>query len=355
MTLFNRPHFTEYVMARMVTIAVVLFTLFTLAAVLLGKDTQLTILAIVSVGITFILFLFAIYRGASRMQKELKRIDTYLSDLEEEERQGGYQAHFFTREFNDINKHLLKVLKKAKKREEVKRRYTAKLKLHNRQRADMISAIAHEFRNPIASIMGYSQTLREDPDIPLPLQQKFLEKIYHNGDKIEALLGRLILWNKFESGDATLHKSYFDLYTATEEVKQILKEKYKNREIHLFGSSCMVEADRTLIDVVLKNLIENALKYSKEDVEVSVGSDGTVSVKDYGVGISEKDQGKVTRKFYRSGTHSWNNSMGLGLSIVKTILRMHNSDLKIESQVHEGSTFSFTLPIADKPQSTKSQ
>jgi len=203
-----------------------------------------------------------------------------------------YRARFFSKEFEELNKNLIKALKKAKKREEIKQRYNAKLKLKNRQRADMISAIAHEFRNPVASIMGYSQTLKEDPDIPPALQKKFLDKIYNNGNKIEALLGRLILWNKFESGETTLHKSDFDMYALAQEV----------------------------------------------------GTDCGITVRDHGIGISASDMEKVTKKFYRSGTHTWDNSMGLGLSIVKTILKLHNSALEIKSKLHEGSDFSFKLP-----------
>ena len=96
------------------------------------------------------------------------------------------------------------------------------------------------------------------------------------------------------------------------------------------------------MEVVLKNLIENALKYSKDEVLVEI-EENSISVSDKGVGISDKDIDKVTKKFYRSGTHNWDNSMGLGLSIVKTILALHKSKLDIQSKVDEGSTFSFTI------------
>jgi len=71
--------------------------------------------------------------------------------------------------------------------------------------------------------------------------------------------------------------------------------------------------------------------------------DGLVSIIDKGVGIKEKDLGKVSKKFYRSGTHNWDNSMGLGLSIVKTILSLHDSKLQIQSKEDEGSVFSFKI------------
>lgn len=328
-------------MARLVTIAILLFIVFSIFLILVTPDKQDGITPIFLIALAFSIFIFFIYRGAARMQKELNTINKYLENLEEID-QIDYKARFFTQEFEEINQNLIQALKKAKKREDIKQRYNAKLKLKNQQRADMISAIAHEFRNPIASIMGYSQTLQDDPDIPKPLQEKFLSKIYNNGNKIEALLSRLILWNKFESGEATLHKSSFDIYTLTQEIKLALEEQYKNREILIKGESHVVEADRTLMEVVLKNLIENALKYSKDEVLVEI-EENRISVSDKGVGISDKDIDKVTKKFYRSGTHNWDNSMGLGLSIVKTILSLHKSKLDIQSKVDEGSVFSFKI------------
>lgn len=339
---FKHPHFIEYIMARFVTITVVIFIFFSIFLFLLPKDFNLVLWAILLLAVAFVVFIFEIYRGASRIQKELHTINKYLKNLKKTD-QIEHDTHFLTQEFDDIYENLEKVLKSAKKRETMKQRYNVKLKLKNRQRADMISAIAHEFRNPIASIMGYSQTLQDDSQIPQALREKFLGKIHNNGDKIEALLARLILWNKFESGEATLDKSKFDIYTALNEIKQSLEETYyKDREIRIIGESRIVEADRTLMEVVFKNLIENALKYSKEEILVRIDKN-SISVIDKGVGINSKDIDKVTKKFYRSGTHNWDNSMGLGLSIVKTILSLHQSKLRITSVESEGSTFSFKI------------
>lgn len=342
MMIYNRPNFKEYVMVRLLMLAIILFLILSSALLFLIEDNHSVFLAILFLGIGFGTFVYAIYQGAGRMQKELKVINKYLSQLNKVD-EINYKARFFTQEFEDINHNLMKVLKASKKREDIKQRYNAKLKLKNRQRADMISAIAHEFRNPIASIMGYSQTLVDDKSVPIALQEKFLDKIYNNGNKIESLLGRLVLWNKFESGEATLHPSRFNMYQLAEEIKSALREKYPNREIIIEGDSdYTVKADRTLLEVVLKNLMENALKYSKEEIKVFIGESG-ISVADKGIGISSSDIDKVTKKFYRSGTHSWDNSMGLGLSIVKSILSLHESKLDIVSQENKGSTFSFKL------------
>lgn len=338
--MYNRPHFTEYIMARLVTLAVATSLLFAVVFMAFIPDPNIALNAIGFLILGFSVFIYAIYRGAILMQKELVTINKYLVNLDKVDKID--ETHLFTQELEDINQNLIKVISSAKKRDEIKQRYNTKLKLKNRQRGDMISAIAHEFRNPIASIMGYAQTLEDDKDISQPLREKFLSKIYNNGIKIEALLSRLVLWNKFESGETTLHKSTFDVYALAQEVKLVLGEQYKNREIHIEGSSLKTEADRTLVEIVLKNLIENALKYSKEEVLVHIGSDN-ISVTDKGVGIKSQDVEKVTKKFYRSGTHNWDNSMGLGLSIVKTILSMHHSKLEISSEEGVGSTFSFTL------------
>lgn len=340
--LFERPHFTEYVMARLVTLSLTLFILFSVILAIFITDTMTLSLVIFLLWLALTIFVYAIYRGASKMQRELGKINKYLKMLDTVDTID-LDKHFFTREFEQINQNLTKVLEKSKKREEIKQRYNTKLKLKNQQRGDMISAIAHEFRNPIASIIGYAQTLQEDKEIPPALHDKFLGKICNNGDKIEALLGRLVLWNKFESGEAKLHLSSFDLFSLAQEVKSaLLDEKYKNREIIIQGEPRQIEADRTLMEIVIKNLIENALKYSKEEVVVTIAEE-SFAVSDKGVGISEEDIEKVTKKFYRSGTHNWDNSMGLGLSIVKKILALHNTELEIQSRLDAGSTFSFKI------------
>lgn len=339
--MYRRPHFTEYIMARLVTLAVATTLVFSMVFMVFIPDQNTAFNAIGFLILGFSIFIYAIYRGAVRMQKELVVINKYLANLDKVDKMQD-ETHLFTQEFEDINQNLIKVVSGAKKREEVKQRYNAKLKLKNRQRGDMISAIAHEFRNPIASIMGYAQTLEEDKDIPPALQEKFLSKIYNNGIKIESLLSRLVLWNKFESGEATLHPSNFDIYTLAEEIKTALEEKYQQRKIEIEGGRYMVEADRTLLEIVLKNLMENALKYSKDEILVKIDA-GQISVIDKGAGISSSDIPKVTKKFYRSGTHSWDNSMGLGLSIVKKILALHHTTLEIESEEEKGSTFYFHI------------
>ena len=339
--MYKRPSLTEYVIARIITIVIFITTLYTLAIVLVPIEYQNSAFHIILFIASQILLIGSVYFGAKRVRYELKNVEEYLSggcDLNNLDS----SARFFTREFESINLKLIQILRKVKRREKEKRKYTAKIKLKNRQRSDMLSAIAHEFRNPIAAIMGYAQTLTEDEDIPPHLRKKFLYKIYNNGDKIEELLSRLLLWNRFESGEQKLQLSKFDIRPLIKEIAINLEDKYKGREIVVEEGVLMIRADKALMEIVVKNLIENALKYSTYPVVVKVVN-SRVSVIDKGVGISAENIDKVTKKFFRTDEHSWDNSMGLGLAIVKQILKLHDAVLLIESEENVGSIFSFEL------------
>ena len=328
-------------MARLITIVIVITILYSLALIFVPVEYQNSTFHIGLFLFSQILLVLSAYFGAKRVKRELKIVEQYLSGLNTFDNSSP-SARFFAREFENINIKLIQILRKVKRKEKEKSKYTAKIKLKNRQRSDMLSAIAHEFRNPIAAIMGYAQTLTDDEDVPPALRTKFLHKIYNNGDKIEELLSRLLLWNSFESGNQKLQLSKFDMRPMIREIAINLEEKYKGREIHVAEGSLVVKADKALMDIVVKNLIENALKYSKEPVDVIIEGH-QIKVTDRGVGISPENIEKVTKKFFRTEEHTWDNSMGLGLAIVKQILKLHNTVLEIESQENKGSTFSFTL------------
>jgi len=336
--MYSRPSLTEYVIARIITIVIFVTTIYGLALVLIPQEYQFVGFHITLFILSQALLVVSVYFGAKRVRKELKNVEEYLSGSSDLTKLST-SARFFTQEFENINLKLIKTLRKIKDREQEKRKYTAKIKLKNRQRSDMLSAIAHEFRNPIAAIMGYSQTLTEDENIPAGLHLKFLGKIYNNGEKIEELLSRLLLWNRFESGKQKLHLSKFDIKPLAREIAVNLEDKY-HREIHVYGDTLSVRADKALIEITLKNLMENALKYSTEAVDLEI-SNKKISIIDKGVGISVENIDKVTKKFFRTDEHSWDNSMGLGLAIVKQILKLHQTTLYIESQEDVGSIFSF--------------
>ncbi len=339
--MYKRPTLSEYVIARLITIVIFITTLFVLILLLVPESYKNIYFYVTLFIASQMVLLMSVYYATKRVARELKHVENYLNEDVDIKRPNS-SARFFTQEFENIHLKLIQILRKMKKREREKRKYTAKIKLKNRQRSDMLSAIAHEFRNPIAAIMGYAQTLTDDEEIPRALRLKFLSKIYNNGEKIEELLSRLLLWNRFESGEQKLHLSKFDMRPLADDIAVNLQDKYKNREIRVEGRALVVKADKALIEIVLKNLLENALKYSDDVVKIELLED-EVRVIDFGVGISPENIEKVTKKFFRTDEHTWDNSMGLGLAIVKQILKLHGSVLKIESQENRGSTFSFKV------------
>jgi two-component system, OmpR family, phosphate regulon sensor histidine kinase PhoR len=278
---------------------------------------------------------------SDRILYDIKQITCYLDEVSNKNYKAILKTKYFF-EFLQISLILKNLVKKLSNRDKKKRKYTAKLRLINKQRNDILSAISHEFKNPIASIMGYAQTLLEDDKIKPEIRQKFLSKINANGEKISQMLDRLALSVKLENNDLDLKFSNFDLYALCVEVIANLKSKYKEREITLSGEKTLVNADKTMIELVLINLIDNALKYSQEDVRVEIQADKIV-VKDKGIGIKQEHLEQVTHKFYRVDKNTWDNSMGIGLAMVSYILKAHHSSLEIDSEFTKGSTFSFSI------------
>ncbi len=279
------------------------------------------------------------YFLSRKIQGEIDKIVSYLEALSEKEYAKTITSSF-SAEFAQIAKHLQILAKKLQKREEKKAKYTKKIKQIAKQRNELISAISHEFKNPVAIINGYAQTLLQDNDMPTKLRQRFIQKIYDASQKISAMIDRLALAMKFENENLQLHKSRFCLCELTKEVIEFLPANKRER-VRLQCHESEVYADRQMIEIAITNLIDNALKYSELPIEVVVEG-GRFCVRDQGVGIKEGDIEKITKKFYRV-SNSWDNSMGLGLFIVSYILKLHATRLEIESEFGEGSSFCFQL------------
>ena len=293
----------------------------------------------------FVLIVFSVFYIAKQMSQkvifDIEQITGYLNEISNKNYKAIVRTKYF-HEFLHISLMLKNLVKKLDKRDRQKRKYTAKLRLMNKQRNDILSAISHEFKNPIASIIGYAQTIQDDSNMPPNIRDKFLTKISSNGEKISKMLDRLALSVKLENGDLNIVNSEFDLKVLCHEVATNLNSKYKDREIIVQAQEGTIFADKTMIEIVLVNLVDNALKYSSSDVKI-IFKDNIVSIQDSGIGIKKDNVDRVTSKFYRVDKNSWDNSMGIGLAMVSYILKLLNSSLEIESVFGEGSTFSFSV------------
>lgn len=292
-------------------------------------------------GLVLLISLIISYKTSQRIRYDIQQITSYLHGITNKEYKSILKTKYF-QEFLHISILLKDLVKKLNAREKQKRKYTAKLRLINKQRNDVLSAISHEFKNPIAAIMGYAETIQDDPNINPKIRAKFLDKILSNSKKITTMIDRLALSVKLENEDLKVAPSSFDILELIQEVVLNLSKKYSDRTINISGENIMVHADKTMIEMVLINLIDNAMKYSEEDVTVAI-ADTKVMVIDKGMGISESDIDKISSKFYRVDKNTWDNSMGLGLAIVTYILQLHKSALDIQSKPQEGSIFSFSL------------
>lgn len=291
----------------------------------------------------FFAFIITIaYKISQQLEHEIQKIGSFLSSLTKKEKPT-YINSEYSQEFAKITKLLTKVSQILAKKDKRKSKFTSKLQEANKQKDDIISAISHEFKNPIAVINGYCQTLLDDQDINPSIRQKFLGKIHNNGLRLSSLIDTLRLSIKLDSGQQTMNFSTVCLNDIVTDCVETIKVNYPKREIVLEGDSKQkIKADPFLFGVVLCNLIENAFKYSEDEVIVRFDKD-TISVIDSGIGISKKNLENITSKFFRVNSNSWNNSLGLGLFIVNNIISLHHFSLEIQSKENQGSTFTIKM------------
>ena len=298
---------------------------------------KLTFEIFIYISFFLIIAFISTYFISIKIQRETDSILHFLKEITNKKKPIFLQSNY-TFEFYKIAKLLNKVAKKISKKDEIKAKHTAKLTLANRQKDDIISAISHEFKNPIAIISGYSQTLIEDENLSPTLKIKFLNKILSNSNKMSQIVDKLRLTLKLQDNNHKLILNKVSIKKIVENSISDLKIKYKNREIKVLGVDKEINADEILIGIAISNLIENALKYSQEDVIIEI-NENSISITDKGIGISQENLENIFKKYYRATSNNWNNSLGLGLFIVKSILNVHNFKLEIDSKIGNGSTF----------------
>jgi len=212
-----------------------------------------------------------------------------------------------------------------------------KLKFQNSFKDDMISAISHEFKNPISIINGYIETILTS-HLPKELEKKFLNKINNNTLRLTRLIDKLYLITKIENKKLRIQKTIFRF---DEAIKEVLASFDESR-IRIKILPIRIKADKNLIQIVISNLISNALKYSKKEIEINL-NENYFEVIDKGIGIDKKNLALIKEKFFRLAKNDWDNSLGLGLYIVEKILKLHHTHLKIDSEVKKGSKFYFDI------------
>ena len=212
-----------------------------------------------------------------------------------------------------------------------------KLKILNSSKDELISAISHEFKNPISIINGYIETILNN-NLDQEINKKFLQKIQKNSLRLSRLIDKLYLVTKLENNKIKPNFSKFNLCSLTKTVI----ESFNTNRVILNCQKTVIYADKVLIESVIYNLISNALKYSEKEIIININNK-YFEIIDKGKGIDKKELALIKEKFYRIAKNDWDNSLGLGLAIVDKILKLHKTSLKIESKKLKGSKFYFDI------------
>ncbi len=233
------------------------------------------------------------------------------------------------------------------------------LKAQEKYRREFLSNISHEFKTPLFAVQGYIETLQdgmmaEDPEMAL----QFLDKASRNIDRLTYLIADLDEISKLETGKLPLHIEKFDVIELIHETIYQMVDKAKKAKINLVfipksNNPVMVMADRLKIQQVLINLINNSMKYGRENGKTKISifpllDQILVEVTDNGHGIEEKNLPRVFERFYRTDDSRSRQigGSGLGLAIVKHIIEAHQQTVNVRSTESIGTTFGFTLAKA---------
>jgi len=238
----------------------------------------------------------------------------------------------------------------------------------NLAKSDFVSFVAHELKNPMTSIKGYSELLAAGSVGGInEMQSNFLSTIRSNVERMSALVSDLNDNAKIEAGRLRLDFRPVEIAEVVDDVvrstKRQIDDKRQDVDLNLSTQLPQVWADRIRVSQVLTNLVSNAHKYTPEGGKILVGAEATANkwdsegakrvvhlwVKDDGIGISPEDQAKIFQRFFRSDDSKAREApgTGLGLNITKSLVEMQGGRIWFDSEFRKGTTFHFTIPIAE--------
>lgn len=234
-----------------------------------------------------------------------------------------------------------------------------KLKKLEKAKTEFLSTISHEFKTPLTSIMMGVSLIKNDMLGSLnEKQQDIIDTIEDDSEKLTSLVNDVLQLSKIESDSALFDFHPCSVYGIVDNCIKGFIDIAENKEINLSSDISeklpKIMADYEKLSWAINNLISNALKFTNagDYITISAKPSGTlmyISVTDTGIGIPEEYKDKIFEKFEKVGTgDNAPNGTGLGLSISKRIIEIHKGQIWCESKLDEGSTFTFTVPLADK-------
>lgn len=231
-----------------------------------------------------------------------------------------------------------------------------RLKELEKIRRDFVANVSHELRTPLTTIKGYAETLLEGA-LKEDVASHFVQVIKRHSDRLEKIVEDLLILSRIESKEFQLKMESLSVSDLIGDVLDFIKEPLNKKKISVsvgeLPPTLLVYGDRQYLEQVLTNVLDNAIKYGHERGRIVISAtdrdqkEVEISVKDDGIGIPKEDLLRVFERFYRvdKGRSRELGGTGLGLSIVKHIVQAHGGKIWVESQLGEGSTFYFTLPM----------
>ena len=230
------------------------------------------------------------------------------------------------------------------------------IEVASQHKSEFLANMSHELRTPLNAIIGYSELLEEEAaDLDGGRLVPDLQKIATAAKHQLSLINDILDLSKIEAGRMELEVANFDLPTAIDNALTLVRERATRRGI-ILGSAIdrhvgSIRADERKVKQVLLNLLSNALKFTPEGGRIDVGATVNervvdVSVVDTGVGIASEDQEAVFEEFRQVGTADKKvEGTGLGLALCRRFVELHGGRIWVKSQVGQGSTFTFSLPV----------
>jgi two-component system sensor histidine kinase KdpD len=225
-----------------------------------------------------------------------------------------------------------------------------------RLRHSLFSAISHDLRTPLATILGASGVLAEDPDLSEASRAELARSIFGESKRLSRLVSNLLEMTRLEAGAMVVRKEWQPIEEVVGSVLNRMTNDLKQHpaQTRLEPGLPLVPIDQLLVEQVLVNLVENAIKHTPTDTPIEIGAsaDGqamTVEVADRGPGVPIADLEKIFDKFYQLKAPGRRGGVGLGLAICRGIVELHGGKIWAAQRPGGGLVVRFTLPLDGAP------
>jgi len=216
---------------------------------------------------------------------------------------------------------------------------------------NFLASMSHELRTPLNSIIGFSQILSRQKDVP-PKLKTFIDNINIAGNSLLQLINSILDFSKLESDEMTLQKQTFKAQKFLEELIVLItvEAERKNIYISLNVANLEIIADKQLLGQAILNILSNAIKFTHENGKITIhiseeNNNKKITICDDGIGIAKKDLKSLFTPFtqieneYQTST----NGTGLGLYLTKKIINLHHGKIEVQSEIKKGTCFIITL------------